>query len=303
MPVDPSIIAGAAAVVGQGVNMYSQGKTNRNTRKHIETMYNAQRNAALEDWNRQNEYNHPSAQMARLREAGLNPNLVYGDGAKSAADPIRSTQSQQWSPHAPQVDTSKIGEAVGTMYDVKVKQAQADNLRTQNTVMEQDKLLKAAQTNKTLQDTEAGKFDLALKGDLRQNSLEIAKMTLSKLGADTQFTLDQNTRAATQLNDLLKNSASMRGKTAAEIREISAKILHLRATTKGVEYDNGLKALGIQPHDSPTARAIQTIVGGLDPKTLKQDFWGGKPGGWQKGDGKDKGAAKGTVGNKKKRLH
>lgn len=34
----------------------------------------------LNMWNLQNAYNDPSAQMARLQAAGLNPNLVYGGG-------------------------------------------------------------------------------------------------------------------------------------------------------------------------------------------------------------------------------
>lgn len=33
-----------------------------------------------EMWQQMNEYNHPSAQMSRLQEAGLNPHLVYGSG-------------------------------------------------------------------------------------------------------------------------------------------------------------------------------------------------------------------------------
>ena len=32
-------------------------------------------------WNLANEYNSPKNQMARLKEAGLNPNLVYGNGS------------------------------------------------------------------------------------------------------------------------------------------------------------------------------------------------------------------------------
>lgn len=32
-------------------------------------------------WNLNNQYNDPSAQMARLKAAGLNPNLVYGSGS------------------------------------------------------------------------------------------------------------------------------------------------------------------------------------------------------------------------------
>lgn len=36
----------------------------------------------------QNAYNDPSAQMERLKNAGLNPNLVYGNGADAQAGPI-----------------------------------------------------------------------------------------------------------------------------------------------------------------------------------------------------------------------
>lgn len=35
---------------------------------------------SLNMWNLQNEYNSPTQQMARIRAAGLNPNLVYGNG-------------------------------------------------------------------------------------------------------------------------------------------------------------------------------------------------------------------------------
>lgn len=37
-------------------------------------------NRDVKMWERQNEYNKPANQMKRLKEAGLNPNLVYGTG-------------------------------------------------------------------------------------------------------------------------------------------------------------------------------------------------------------------------------
>ena len=43
----------------------------------------------IEMWNRQNEYNHPRAQMERLREAGLNPNLMYGQGQQTSSGSSR----------------------------------------------------------------------------------------------------------------------------------------------------------------------------------------------------------------------
>lgn len=41
----------------------------------------------IEQWNRENEYNSPSAQMARYKSAGLNPDLIYGQQNLSAASP------------------------------------------------------------------------------------------------------------------------------------------------------------------------------------------------------------------------
>lgn len=41
----------------------------------------------LEQWNRENEYNSPIAQMARYAEAGLNKNLIYGQQNTSASSP------------------------------------------------------------------------------------------------------------------------------------------------------------------------------------------------------------------------
>ena len=35
----------------------------------------------IEFWNMQNKYNTPKAQMGRLKDAGLNPNLIYGSGS------------------------------------------------------------------------------------------------------------------------------------------------------------------------------------------------------------------------------
>lgn len=42
-----------------------------------------QNDLALQNWNRENAYNSPEAQMQRYLAAGLNPNLVYGAGASS----------------------------------------------------------------------------------------------------------------------------------------------------------------------------------------------------------------------------
>lgn len=44
----------------------------------------------LEQWNRQNLYNSPSAQMERYRNAGLNPNLIYSQQNTAGGSPQMS---------------------------------------------------------------------------------------------------------------------------------------------------------------------------------------------------------------------
>jgi hypothetical protein len=41
----------------------------------------------IDQWNRENAYNSPSSQMVRYKQAGLNPDLIYGQQNLSAASP------------------------------------------------------------------------------------------------------------------------------------------------------------------------------------------------------------------------
>lgn len=72
--------------------------------------YQADRN--LELWNLNNEYNTPQAQMERYKAAGLNPNLIYGEG--SGASGNSSSPASGFSApslQSPKVDTSFVPTA------------------------------------------------------------------------------------------------------------------------------------------------------------------------------------------------
>lgn len=83
MPVDPItagiIIAGAAGSAYQGYqNRKAQKEANiRNAQLQYE-MNRRNRQYALEDYQKEVEYANPANQMRRLKQAGLNPNLIYG---------------------------------------------------------------------------------------------------------------------------------------------------------------------------------------------------------------------------------
>lgn len=64
----------------------------RSARSSVADANAANERLSWDMWHATNEYNHPKNQMARFREAGLNPNLIYGQ-MNNVAPPafVRST--------------------------------------------------------------------------------------------------------------------------------------------------------------------------------------------------------------------
>ena len=74
--MDP--ITGGAIISGIGsLGASLLGNTGARRRQELANKQN------IEFWNMQNAYNTPKAQMGRLSDAGLNPNLIYGSNANT----------------------------------------------------------------------------------------------------------------------------------------------------------------------------------------------------------------------------
>lgn len=89
----------------------------------------------LRQWERENAYNDPSEQMKRLANAGLNPNLVYGNGATTL-----SARSPQYK--APDVHL-EAPKAMPLQVDFDIMQTIKDiqgskNMKLQNDAMQED---------------------------------------------------------------------------------------------------------------------------------------------------------------------
>ena len=72
-----SLLAGGTSLLSGGLNYLG---TKAQNKSNIQLM-REQNQWNLEQWNRENEYNLPANQMARLEAAGLNKNLIYGNGS------------------------------------------------------------------------------------------------------------------------------------------------------------------------------------------------------------------------------
>lgn len=290
------------------MNAVAQQATNAQNRAWDLYWYNRQRKDSLADWTRQNDYNSPQAQMQRLQQAGLNPNLVYGHGADAQSTaPVKSSSVGTTQNRPVQFDAGSI---MGSYFDTEVKQAQVDNLKAQNNVLIQDSILKAAQvigttasTEKTKADTASTQFDTALKNDLRQYSLEAAKAGVQKTMADTKSTLDENERRAalqsTNLETAVENILNMRANrlnTKAATDEARQRIENLKKDGTLKDLDIALQKLGIQKTDPLWQRAAARVINAASSELqdLKKDPMG-TLNKWLFGSGKD--GDHGTINN------
>ena len=105
------------AVVTGFMDLLTAGSRNRGAARREEDA----RQWNLEQWERQNLYNHPIQQMQRLKEAGLNPNLIYGSSPGSATGNAGAVHPGKAAPFT----LPNFGQH---FQDGVVKQAQSQNL-------------------------------------------------------------------------------------------------------------------------------------------------------------------------------
>ncbi|AXL14946.1 DNA pilot protein [Microviridae sp.] len=257
-------IMGGAALAGGIANNISTGSQNKKSREWSYKMYNLQKNDNIRHWQRQNEYNTPSAQMERLRAAGLNPNLIYGKGAGAAnqADQIKTADVKQAQFNAPDFSYLSQGtnSAINTYFDVELKQAQIDNLRADNTVKQADAALKLAAGDRT-------KFDLDLDTELRGVSSDARKEALRQLQVNNNYTLSKWEREAlkntSDLNEAAVRIAKMRvsmSKDKSDMKKNLQQIQLMKKDTKLKALQIELNKLGVQKGDALIERIVARYI-------------------------------------------
>lgn len=281
MAIDP----GTAALAQAGANVATQGLTgiftalnNKKARKWQLQDYRMQRNDALADWRMMAEYNSPAAQMQRLKDAGLNPNLVYGSGADAQVGPVRATDTRTVTPQPLSFDA---GSVLGGYYDVQLRQAQIDNLQAQKTTNDARAQLTQAQAAAALLGIDRSKLKYGQEKELYDTYLEFQRERLKnlqqdtmnkgqvfkKLGADIQYTIDQNKRqwelqkprvaqAAEQVLLMQANKAKINVSAEQIRKQISIAEQELRIKTKQAE----IWERGQNPNDPAWQRLLLEIL-------------------------------------------
>jgi len=198
----PSLISGGASLLGGLINAGSTSSANQSQLSYSKEMYEKQRADALADWNMQNAYNSPSSQMARFKEAGLNPNLIYGQMSNSPV--VRSSSLQSYNPTPPQIDLGGAANmALTQYYDTKLKSAQIDNLKEQNVLMKQDSLIKMYEgISKNLQNQKS-EFEVKNQGDLLKMSLDAMRANIRQTSTSTNLTQEQISKVQQEIKNMV----------------------------------------------------------------------------------------------------
>lgn len=112
----------AGALISAGASIFNQYAQNKANKRMAEYSYSKD----LEQWHRQNQYNDPSAQMQRLKNAGINPHTIGGNSSASG----NATQLPKY--NSPQLQFNAIPQMIGQLsqfQELKRTQAMTDNIR------------------------------------------------------------------------------------------------------------------------------------------------------------------------------
>lgn len=240
-----------------------QGVANEWNKLYADQATMIQRQWAKEDYDRQNAYNHPAQQMVRLREAGLNPNLVYGNGAQTTAAMIKSADPKAPhadAPYSAPVDFSGIGKSFSDTAQsyAHARQVEADLDMKRSAIALTD--IKAA--NEATKG-ETSKFDLGLKKELRESVLLGATIRNDRQKVGLASDYAKNSGLNIQ-NELLYQKYGLNQQQSAKLdAELSS--IRVNSALKQLELDM-LKS-GRSKSDPYYIRALNNIVDQISERT------------------------------------
>jgi len=255
----------------------------------------------VEMWNQANAYNAPAAQMQRLSDAGLNPNMIYG---ATGAVGNTSTQTPSYKPPSPEYNYQArqyVAPNLLNFQDIRLRDAQITATERQSENIQANTSRADAETANILIRSAQGEYDLDLARELRENVMRQAQLTtmdkeLSVRMKSVESELQREFAARERQLGLDLQSTQVQStiqgisESIARIQMINQNMTESNARIANIQIDNqlktvelGLRRLGINPNESG--------IVGLLQRWLIPDV------------ANDKGFVKGVVGGVTKKLN
>ena len=254
--IAPAIMAGASIVTGAISAASAKRQQTRQNRANIE-MQNLANQQNIDMWNMQNEYNSPSAQMERLRQAGLNPYLYNAQSNQAGAIPASKAPEQTYASNYLDKGLQQfmqLAQLQDVFLDIKAKQAGIDNVKA-NTLATQFKAEVEEQRKINMLYKNAFAY-----GDNRNQSIALA-LNASRL--HNEYMSEWGTKNPLQevstgglignetmfyrnpIKDITSTRGFHRGQSSLDYLDYGAGLRRLEYNWKNDQYDAGL------PYNSP----------------------------------------------------
>lgn len=276
-----SAITGGVSLLGGLINnntskrnaqraIRAQQEENQKNREYNLMLAQQQNAWNVEQWERENEYNSPEKQMERFRKAGLNPDLMAGNGAQNLA--AHSPQMTAGAPSTPtdmsalgQVPT--LGQAIQTALRDSMLGAQIDNIEAQTRKTEAEAGLseidaKYRDAEKTL-GIELGNQELRknaeqitlLSTEWRQKALQNEGLSYDVYMKKVEHTFKEREMEA--MVKKLENEAKLSSyEVKYALESLSLRLTGLKADTDMKVYDASMRAL---LEDGPAKTLFQAL--------------------------------------------
>lgn len=241
-------------------NEYNEGLWNKQN-EYNERMWQRDNQYNEQRWNIENQYNSPMEQMKRFKEAGLNPNLIYGQqsqgGSISAGNqdtPMQSPVTQKgssassagtgsWNPQNPNFDLSN---GLLAYNNFKEQAARTNNLEAQNNLI-------GAQVVDTLAKTKKTGVETDNMEKLIDHQVQALEANIQKTTVETDLALKRNEREAAL------NSSNLR-EAAQRIGNMRSERINKEMDTELKMLDYNLRRMGVNPNDPTWMRVLGQLI-------------------------------------------
>ena len=253
-------------------NLKFQKEENAKTREYNLQLAKMQNGWNIQQWNRENAYNHPAAQKARLESAGLNADMMYGGAGvsnTSASSPQMTSGApaayQDWSGFIPHY----MAPSFSNILDNQLKQAQIDNVNADTekkgheaSILASDASYRDAWNrgvletqNVTISFTQAQTSEKLSADALNKQSIKESQVRIGEIEARTQeiganiqsiFNSINNDNARLELEKAFSKSAIERNAAACSLDYASAKNISEQLEKILRQYDDNHSIAGQQ---------------------------------------------------------
>jgi len=251
-----SFLKHAGAPIAAGLNLLGSKLQSRYQKEQQEREFKHNRQMSeyayskdLEQWNRANLYNAPTEQMARLRQAGLNPAMIYGSGgAKTVAAQLPKYQA----PRANYTSEGpfNLGQAIGAFQSMKRMDAEINLVKAQTDNTKQMELNHAVNRALTVAKTTGEGFKNKWAKELSKYNYTMAFNTAK----------DIEKSAAIKVSDEWFKRKSSGERLEQEVQKMKQEQIRTKSDRLRYGIDKDLKKLGVGSSIAlPIIKAIMGI--------------------------------------------